>query len=402
MKNDSTGFLSTTLRRWPCAALVMLLAVGCRPESTPSPIATPSRICTAEELVAIEDADPRNIIIDTLTPTLHWTYPDPDCRPENYEIRIFTRWYIEFDIEVIGWSNVTSFTVPADQPLQPASHYYYVIVPIAGRTEGPATFNQFQFDTGPQCEGSGGLLPPILLNPPDAYHLTSGFFAVEWEDPSPCTPAGGYTVQFSTSPAFDTTVYTKNISGITNMAFIGMTSDDLFPYEECAVYYWRVRVNLPGTDDDGPWSAPRYMWTDIRRECLWPPIPGPSPHLEPTATATPGITPTASPPTATLLQNANCRRGAGTDYSVVTNLPKGLIVPIVGRNPEKTWWQVQVPGGQTQCWVAGENVETSGDLSKVPIVEAEPLGCWVKQQQGPDKCVAPCPEGAQPGGACEP
>jgi hypothetical protein len=382
-----------------CAALVILSAGACRPEPPSTP--TPSRICTPEELVRIDDADPSNEIIDTLTPTLQWTYPDPDCHPERYEIRIFTRWYTEFDIEVVGWSSETSFTVPPSQPLQPATHYYYVVVAESGRTEGPAEFGQFEFDTGPQCDGAGELLPPILRDPPDGYHLTSSFLVVDWEDPSPCTPAGGYTIQFSTSPAFDAVVYTKRTSGITDMAFIGFTSDDEFPYEECAVYYWRVQVNLPGTDDDGPWSASRSMWTDIRRECLWPPIPGPSPHLEATATATPGTTPAASSPTATLLQHANCRRGPSVEYDIVTNLPQGLTAPITGRNPQSTWWQILVPGTPTQCWLAEENVKTSGDTSQVPVVEAEPLGCWV-WTGNKNECVAPCPEGAQPGGACTP
>jgi CSLREA domain-containing protein len=119
----------------------------------------------------------------------------------------------------------------------------------------------------------------------------------------------------------------------------------------------------------------------------------------PTATLTP--TETQSTPTATLRQTANCRRGAGTDYDIVTKLRDGLIVPIVGRNPDSSWWQVQVPGTQVRCWLAGENVETSGDLSKVPVVESEALGCWV-WTGNKNECKVPCPEGADSGKACEP
>jgi uncharacterized protein YraI len=135
------------------------------------------------------------------------------------------------------------------------------------------------------------------------------------------------------------------------------------------------------------------------------PIP---PTVTPTATATntPTVTPTVSPtggaPTATLLQNAYCRKGPSTDYDILATLFQGLYVPIVGRNQDSTWWQVQVPDSQTQCWLAGDVVQTSGDLSGVPVVEPPPLGCWVQPQQGPKKCEAPCPENAQPGGACEP
>ena len=77
-------------------------------------------------------------------------------------------------------------------------------------------------------------------------------------------------------------------------------------------------------------------------------------------------------------------------------------MPIDGRNADSSWWWVRIPNSVNHCWLYNENVETSGDTSKVPVVEADPLGCWVKQPQGPDKCVAPCPQGAQPGGACEP
>jgi uncharacterized protein YraI len=121
----------------------------------------------------------------------------------------------------------------------------------------------------------------------------------------------------------------------------------------------------------------------------------------PAASATQTSALPSSAPTATLLQNANCRRGAGTDFDVVTNLPLGLNVPIVGRNPDGSWWQVEVPGTQTRCWIAGENVDASGDTGQAPVVESPPLGCWVFTGNK-NECVVPCPEGAQPGGACEP
>ncbi|MBN1439086.1 MAG: hypothetical protein JW929_06725 [Anaerolineales bacterium] len=108
-------------------------------------------------------------------------------------------------------------------------------------------------------------------------------------------------------------------------------------------------------------------------------------------------------PTATLTANTNCRRGASTDHEIVTFLRDGQTAPIVGRNADGTWWLVQVPGTAVRCWVWGQLTETRGDLNGVPFVESPILGCWY---QGPNdkrpKCVAPCPEGAKPGGVCEP
>jgi hypothetical protein len=112
--------------------------------------------------------------------------------------------------------------------------------------------------------------------------------------------------------------------------------------------------------------------------------------------------PSSGAPTAKLLQDAYCRKGPGIDYESLTTLLRGLEVPIDGRNAENSWWWVRIPNSLNHCWLGAENVQTSGDLSQVPVVEAEPSACWVKPPQGPDKCVSPCPQGADPGGACTP
>jgi CSLREA domain-containing protein len=112
-------------------------------------------------------------------------------------------------------------------------------------------------------------------------------------------------------------------------------------------------------------------------------------------------------PSARTTNNSNCRRGPGTDFSIVTVLPQGGVYPIEGRNPEGTWWWVLLPGGLGHCWVAGENVLVGGDAEGVEVVESPPLGCWVYTgslvgSPGETVCIAPCPYGAKPGGACEP
>jgi CSLREA domain-containing protein len=115
---------------------------------------------------------------------------------------------------------------------------------------------------------------------------------------------------------------------------------------------------------------------------------------------------TSSQPTARTGNIANCRSGPGTDYRVIATLPKDGIYPVDGRNPDGTWWWVGLPGGLWHCWVAGENVVVEGDPEGVAEVEPPPLGCWVDSggvtTSGESKCVVPCPEGATPGGVCEP
>jgi parallel beta-helix repeat protein len=159
-----------------------------------------------------------------------------------------------------------------------------------------------------------------------------------------------------------------------------------------------VEVIWPLPGSQSPPGQPQIYTPPLSSETPTVAITQP-PSFIPTLALT--TTSTVSTPTATLLQNANCRRGAGTDFDVVANLPQGLNVPIVGRNPDGSWWQVQVPGTQTRCWVAGENAETSGGTSGVPEVESPTLGCWV-WTGNKNECKVPCPEGAQPGGPCEP
>jgi parallel beta-helix repeat protein len=163
-----------------------------------------------------------------------------------------------------------------------------------------------------------------------------------------------------------------------------------------------VQILLPAPGSQpAPQQKPGIPTVQIPLHTETPSVSTTQPLFD-TPTVTLTTTPTNSTPTATLLQNGACRRGPGTENDSVTTIPAGSNVPIVGRNQDSSWWQVQVPGTQTQCWLADENVETSGDTSQVPVVEVEPPACWVKQQQGPDKCVAPCPQGAQPGGVCTP
>jgi len=97
--------------------------------------------------------------------------------------------------------------------------------------------------------------------------------------------------------------------------------------------------------------------------------PAPSPEIElptitqqsaelPTSTVTatvPAIA-TLSGPTATFIQNANCRAGPGTGYDVVTSYFAGQTVEIVGRNP----------GGK--CWVSLSTAQAKGDFDAIPTV----------------------------------
>jgi len=95
-----------------------------------------------------------------------------------------------------------------------------------------------------------------------------------------------------------------------------------------------------------------------------------------TANANAAATATAQMPVAPQLtpisQDVNCRFGPGTDYASVGFVKVGVTVPILGTNQDHSWWQIQnlqdIPG--SMCWVSGPLVNTLGDISKVPTVQA--------------------------------
>lgn len=96
-------------------------------------------------------------------------------------------------------------------------------------------------------------------------------------------------------------------------------------------------------------------------------------------TATPDIillitdTPTpAAAPLVTLLQNANCRKGPGIHYDIVTGFEPGKSLQTSARNQENTWVQVQIPTGD-QCWLAISTLDNPGPLDFLPVLPAPPL-----------------------------
>lgn len=117
------------------------------------------------------------------------------------------------------------------------------------------------------------------------------------------------------------------------------------------------------------------------------PLPSPSPTSSvpqtdspPPIPATPTpipATPTAAPPsqidnspTLTALAALNIRSGPGLDYPTVGQLTPGQSVPITGKNPAGTWWQVNYPPGSSSlAWAnADAQYSTATHAENVPIV----------------------------------
>jgi hypothetical protein len=70
--------------------------------------------------------------------------------------------------------------------------------------------------------------------------------------------------------------------------------------------------------------------------------------------------------------NANCRKGPGTGYYVVTYLQQGNVYNVIGRNSLNTWWLVQAPGNVT-CWIGDPGATQMGPVEQATISPVQPL-----------------------------
>lgn len=106
--------------------------------------------------------------------------------------------------------------------------------------------------------------------------------------------------------------------------------------------------------------------------------PSPTPvaavEVPPTPTSA-GQQATVSGPAVMALVGLNVRSGPGTGYPVIGRLVEGQTVPITGRNPQGTWWQISYPSDQGQRgWISGSaQFSTATNAEGVLIVEAPPL-----------------------------
>ncbi len=89
----------------------------------------------------------------------------------------------------------------------------------------------------------------------------------------------------------------------------------------------------------------------------------------PTFTPPPSLTPT---PFIAIESGAiDLRTGPGVQYPLVYQLGPDIPVPLIGRNPEGTWWQLCCVSGAT-VWVAATHVQVHNSPAAVPVVGANP------------------------------
>jgi hypothetical protein len=377
------------------------------------------------------------------TVSFHLVWEDPtSCLPSaGYRVTVATSRDFTPDATIEDFATTNQrtlfFFAPGEEWEECSAYYWRVTTVLPGSTDGP-TSATWSFVTP---NASGGACMEVLPAVAEVARPAAGSSAIAghvWHDlcavpyastdiaPPGCIflPDGGLEANGILDPG------EGGIGGVTVHLGSGPCPvvDGQTDMTDASGYYsfsllsaGTYCVSIDAADDDniavlipGSWTSP-YRWygpgpievelslgeADIQRfndfGFDYQFLPAPEPP-----------TPTSAPPMATFLTNANCRRGPGTVYDVVTSLQQGQSVPIDGRNTQATWWRALPQGLLTGCWVSASTVEVMGDVSAVPLIAAGPTptpeqGCWVQAcGQCPLVCTLPCPPNATPGGACTP
>jgi hypothetical protein len=204
-------------------------------------------ICPSSYLVAPTLTTPANwSLVDTLTPTLGWTFPTIDypypsagttCRPELYRVYLSTGPFfvdeLGFDVE----GKKTSATVPSD--LEPGTEYAWGVQPFSFDESGPYAGNRYFF-TGPVCSADA-LVAPVLLSPFNGGTVNELNPSLIWDYPDDTCRPEGYRIELDTSPEFTN----PDLNGGTGNPSTRWGPGDSLT--ECTTYYWRVTPMVEST-----------------------------------------------------------------------------------------------------------------------------------------------------------
>lgn len=297
----------------------------------------PSLACEPTGLIPPEAIGPGGYeIVDTLTPTLEWEYPNY-CDPAGFVIRLAT----EMDLTgqpLQGGFGLTDSWITGQ--LEPATRYWWDVAAI----EPPALGNfsgQETFFTGPECADLSDLAgPPELISPPDGAEIddTTAWLQFNAGPSVGCIP-DGWALDLQTDPNFAG----QNL--LTTYMFPG-TIVITDPLQDCTQYFWRAAPVQDGFE--GAWSAARSFFTNAAGNCALSMVP--------------------EIPYAGALRDLACYMGPSPDgYPIEGYLLAGETSPIMAQNLMGTWWAIQNPDnlGDT-CYVPKDGVEPGGDLSSIP------------------------------------
>ena len=109
-------------------------------------------------------------------------------------------------------------------------------------------------------------------------------------------------------------------------------------------------IQARSQNSSSAWSDPASVSVKVVAE-----IPTPQ-ALTLNPTPTPELALTACDPTAQALMNATCRSGPTSFHTPTAYLIEGDEAVIIGRNQDRSWWFVQIPGEEISCWLADQTV----------------------------------------------
>ncbi len=131
-----------------------------------------------------------------------------------------------------------------------------------------------------------------------------------------------------------------------------------------------------------PTKTPTPLATDtpVPTDTPAPPTntPVPTDTPEPTATPTPEGTPTPTPTAAPVAfvqpsqDDVNTRKGPGTSYGKVGQVTQADKLGVYGKSADGGWYKICCINSQ-EAWIAKDFAQLSGDVAKIPVVEAPPL-----------------------------
>ncbi len=161
-----------------------------------------------------------------------------------------------------------------------------------------------------------------------------------------------------------TTVYRNDTLGLT-----GHTVDNTW-----------LRVRLPLTGQEG-WAAARFVEIGLGSIYDLPVIDGENPS-PPTSPATIYVT----------ARRLNVRGGPGLNYNIINSLQRGDTRPLIGRNRDGSWLQIQQPDtlptfAEPTGWVLARYVRSSVPIHTLPVTDGsspppvtEPIGVVIPHQ----------------------
>ncbi len=131
------------------------------------------------------------------------------------------------------------------------------------------------------------------------------------------------------------------------------------------VLLWLLACNLPR-----PLPVTPVASSPTRSVLFTPSLPSGTPTFPlPSPSAT--LTPVEATPSLFLAEATRCRQGPGEAFAILTVVPAGTQLPLLGRWEDQNYWLVRLEDG-TVCWMWGGAATPQGSLSSLTAVTPPP------------------------------